>query len=61
MNNAYISLHDVVSVTTDRYVIEDSGTSVLKLIVLDSHGYRHDMTLFGPHGNSDFIEITEKD
>ena len=58
--NTYTSIHQVVAINSSQYV-QESGTSVMHLRIIDNNGYTTNLTIFGPHGEGDFITISEQD
>ena len=58
--NTYMSIHQVVAINSSQYV-QESGTSVMTLRIIDSDGYKTNLTIFGPHSVGDFITISEQD
>jgi hypothetical protein len=56
-----MSIHQVVDISSSQYVQSESGTSVMKLRIIDEEGHRVILTMFGLHGVGDFMTISEQD
>ncbi len=58
--NTYMSIHQVVAINSDQYVQDGTGTTVMKLDIIDEQGYTVHLTIFGPHGVGHPIVIREE-
>jgi hypothetical protein len=55
-----MSIHQVVAINSSQYVQDGTGTTVMKLDIIDEQGYTVHLTIFGPHGVGHPIVIREE-